>query len=199
MPSVDKSVTKEVEKDSSKWTVSTILVRIAILLFVCLTIFTLTRAYAIYQRYQTSQVPEPVLSFLAMYTTKGVEVSGNEEMVDEIFDKYFYNYDIDSAGYYEDEYGNLLREDVEEHSKFFTQIYSYISETDGFEYEYVSPNFIKFWTLDYSGERNQCPIGFWFTIKHNQIDTWKLCRLIPFSVYDEERADENIIELWERG
>ena len=57
--------------------------------------------------------------------------------------------------------------------------------------ENISARFCKITLRDSDGERTGIPAGFWYETNEDQskLTGWRVCRLLPFSVYDEEYSE----------
>lgn len=116
------------------------------------------------------EVAEPVVLFLNEFLDPNY--SSTEEH--SVFASYFAEWDAEDPDALETTFVDVM--------KLWSPGYR------SFELEAVSDNFciVRLYTED--GEFVAPPIGFWYTITADglKIDNWEICRLQPFSRYDEE-------------
>lgn len=60
----------------------------------------------------------------------------------------------------------------------------------GYDIEVVNQHFSKVTPILGDGSFDYPSVGFWYTVTDGKIDTWRIGRLEPFSVYDAEYSEE---------
>lgn len=156
---------------------------IAMLLLVSLiTAFFLVR-YAVdkYKHLQGERVNPVVKAFLDEYFTSAHSMHVGE---DPIFRTYFSH--LEWVFESDVQTGKMIPKYTTAQEAFEDVIWSYTSAICDYEVEVLSSHFLKIVPVTKSGERLYPPIGLWYNVQSDRISEWYLCRLTPFSTYDEE-------------
>lgn len=73
----------------------------------------------------------------------------------------------------------------------FEQVfYAYVDGYKGYEIEAVTDEYAEISLVNLDGSYDYPKVGLWYTIRSGRIDRWRLARLQPFSVYNEEYSED---------